>query len=136
MTGGVVSRTVTVKLAVDVLPFASRAVAVTVVAPSANVEPLTLSYLISTGPNRSFAVAENVTAAPAADVASAMTSATESTGGVVSRTVTVKLAFNVFPFASRAVAVTIVAPSANVEPLSAVVGDRHRAEQVVAVAGT
>jgi hypothetical protein len=49
--GGVVSVTVTVKEAAPVLPEASVAVQVTVVAPSGNVEPLGGRQVIGTAPS-------------------------------------------------------------------------------------
>src|SRR5690349_15274755 len=87
-TGGRVSVTVIVKLVELALPEASVAVTVTVVTPSGNVEPEGRSAeTVGAGSVSSVAAGrENVTAAPAGDVASAITSETEpSTGGVVSR---------------------------------------------------
>ena len=69
--GGVVSRTVTVKVRDETLPAASVAVTVTVVVPSANIEPEACEYVIVTGPTASVAVAAAYeTAAPAGLVAS------------------------------------------------------------------
>ena len=49
--------TVTVKVFVVLFPYASVAVTVTVVVPTANVEPDAFEYVIVTGPTRSVAVA-------------------------------------------------------------------------------
>ena len=58
-----------------------------------------------------------VTTAPAALVASTVTSAgTVKAGGVESRTVTVNLAVDEFPTPSLAITVTVVVPSANTDP--------------------
>ena len=82
ITGGVVSRTVTLKLAVALLPAASLAVTSTVVSPSGNVEAEDGSAVAVTGPSTaSLADTENVTGAPPAPVASSVMSAgTESWG--------------------------------------------------------
>ena len=98
-TGSVVSRTVTVKVADPVLPAVSVAEQVTVVGPSGKVLP---DAGVQTGviePSTvSVAVAVNVTTAPAELVASVVISAgTVTTGSVVSRTVTVKVADPVLP---------------------------------------
>src|SRR2546422_278518 len=99
--GGVVSRTVTLQVAVAVL--AEKSVAL----QDTGTEPST----------RSSAVAEYVTIAPAGLVASAVISAGRvKAGGVVSRTVTVEDAEPVLPNPSVAVHVTVVTPMGKVEP--------------------
>ncbi len=117
-TGSVVSRTVTVKVADPVLPAVSVAEQVTVVVPSGKVLP---DAGVQTGviePSTvSVAVAVNVTTAPAELVASAtMFAGTVTTGSVVSRTVTVKVADPVLPAVSVAEQVTVVVPSGKVLP--------------------
>src|SRR4029079_9715628 len=98
-------RTVTVKLAVDLLPAWSNAEQVTVVAPMAKVDAGGGAQLAMTGPSTSsVAKAVYVTGAPDADVASTvMFGGTVIVGGTVSgrpvplRTVTVKLTVDVLP---------------------------------------
>jgi hypothetical protein len=121
-TGPVVSATVTVKDAVPLLPLASVAVQLTVVAPSGNVDPLAGVHVTARGPStRSVAVAVKLNAAPVALVASTVTFAgTVTTGPVVSVTVTVKEAAPLLAFVSVAVQVTVVAPSGKVDPLAGV----------------
>ena len=99
-------------------PCASVAVQVTVVAPKGNVLPEAGLQLTATLPSTmSTALAVKVTTAPAALVASTVILAgTMSIGGVVSRTVTVKLPWAVLPCASVAVQFTVVAPMAKVLP--------------------
>ena len=100
------------------LPAASVAVTVTVVVPSAYVVPGSCEYTIAgLAVTASVAWAAKPTTAPAALVASAtMSAGTVRSGGVVSRTVTVKVAVELFRYASVAVTVTVVVPSANVSP--------------------
>jgi hypothetical protein len=121
-TGPVVSDTVTVKDAAPLLPRASVAVHVTVVAPSGNVAPLAGAQLPATVPStRSLAVALYVKAAPVAPVPSTLAFAgTVTAGPVVSVTVTMKEADPVLPRVSVAVHVTVVAPSGKVAPLAGV----------------
>ena len=116
--GGVVSRTVTVKLPLAVLLWASVAEQFTVVVPRANVLPEAGEQLTATGPStRSLADAEYETAAPDGPVASAVIFAgSVRVGGVVSRTVTVKLPLAVLLWASVAEQFTVVVPRANVLP--------------------
>jgi hypothetical protein len=118
ITGAVRSTTVTVKLPVPALFAASRAVAVTVVVPSANIVPLGCEYDIAVTPTASVAVAASyVTTAPAPLVASTVRFAgTLTTGAVVSRTVTRKVVLPTFPAPSVARAVTVVTPIGNREP--------------------
>jgi len=103
---------------VALLPWASVAVQVTVVGPTGNVEPDGGLHVTGRGPStRSIAFAANVTTAPLGPVASAVTLAgTVSAGGVVSTTVTVKLALAVLPAISLAAQVTVVVPRWSVEP--------------------
>ena len=70
IAGGVVSRTVTVKVFEDVFPAPSVAVTVTAVVPIAKVDPDGIEYATVTGPTASVTVGANVTTAPAALVAS------------------------------------------------------------------
>jgi hypothetical protein len=103
-TGPVASRTVTVNEAVPVLPDPSCAEHDTVVRPSANTLPDDGSQVVGAVPlMASSAVAVNVTAAPAALVASAtMGAGTVTTGGTESTTVTCRVARAVLPAASVA----------------------------------
>jgi hypothetical protein len=121
-TGGVWSTrfTVTLKLALPVLPWESVAVHVTFVVPIGKVLPEDGLQLTGSGPSTlSFALAENVTAVPPVDSLSTEKSAgTLTTGGVVSSmlTVTVKDAEPVFPCESVALHVTVVVPTGKVLP--------------------
>ena len=118
-TGGVVSTnvTVTVKLAEPVFPCASVAEHVTVVAPTANTLPDTGEHEAASDPStRSVALTENDTAVPPADVVEADTSGGDNAGGVVSTTLTGNVTVPVLLCASVAVHVTVVEPSAKVEP--------------------
>src|SRR2546428_318521 len=103
--GGVVSTTVTVKLAVPVLPCASLAVQVTVAVPRAKVEPETGAQVTATVPSTlSVAFALNVTMAPDGPVASfVMLAGALIVGGVLSCTLTVCVAVAMFPELSVAV---------------------------------
>src|SRR5436309_665885 len=115
--GGVVSTTVTLKLSTVALPAPSVAVTVTVVVPSTNVVPGACEYAIDTAETASVADATKVTRAPAALVASAVTSTgTVSDGAVVSTTTTRKLPCVALPAPSVAVTVTAVVPRTNVVP--------------------
>src|SRR6266498_2270073 len=118
--GGVVSTTVTVNEPCPVLPCASVALHCTVVVPSGNVEPLAGVHVTATLPSTmSVALAVYVTTAPLALVASAvMFAGSVSAGGVVSTTVTWNVAVPVLCCVSVALHVTVVVPSANVEPLA------------------
>jgi len=117
-TGGVVSRTVTVNVALPVLPWESVALHVTVVEPNANVLPEAREQLGASEPEtRSLADAEKVTTAPAGPVASAVIGpGTATVGGVVSLTVTSNEAEPVLPDESVALHVTVVVPRGNVLP--------------------
>jgi hypothetical protein len=112
--------TVTLKLALPVLPFESVAVQVTCVVPSGNVLPEAGLQVGVSGPSvSSVALAENVTVVPELDSVSTEKSAgTVTTGGIVSSrdTVTVKEAEPVFPCESVAVHVTVVVPTGKVFP--------------------
>src|SRR5262249_50820661 len=85
-TGAVVSRTVTWKAPVAMFPARSVALALTVVMPRGNVDPdVTLSVTGRSPLSASWALAENVTTAPAEEVASAVMSAGRlRTGAVLS----------------------------------------------------
>ena len=117
--GAVVSCTVTSKLLLPVLPAASVAVQVTVVVPRPKVEPEAGAHVTGTLPStRSVALAVKVTTAPDGPVASipVMFAGTVTAGAVVSWTVTVKLLLPVLRAASVAEQMTVVVPSAKVEP--------------------
>jgi hypothetical protein len=117
--GAVVSRTITVNLALALFPRASVAVQVTDVAVIGNVVPEAGEQLGAMLPfTRSLADAENVTAAPLGPVASVVMSAgTVTTGGVVSRTMMLKvLVALVLPEASVAEQLTTVVVIGNVLP--------------------
>ncbi len=103
---------------VEVLPAASVAVALTLVVPSGKTPPDCGLKVTCTGPpTASSAVAAKVATAPWAEVASTTRSGgSESTGPVLSRTVTLKVAVEVLPAPSVAVALTWVVPSGNVLP--------------------
>jgi len=117
-SGAVVSRTVTVNVAVATFPWASVAVQSTRVVPSENMNPDDGLQVAVTGPSTmSVAPTENGTVAPPEPVASAMMSAgTSSDGGVVSTTRIVNVAEPVFPCASVAVQLTTVLPIVNRDP--------------------
>src|SRR3989304_1272741 len=118
MVGPVVSTTFTINEPVDVFPAVSVAEQSTVVEPSGNVEPEAGEHDGATSPStRSVAVAEYVTEAPDADVASAVISDGRlSVGPVVSTTFTINEPVDVFPAVSVAEQSTVVEPSGNVEP--------------------
>ncbi len=90
----------------------------TVVAPNGNVVPdAGVQVGVSVPAMVSVADAENVTAAPAALVASCrMLAGTVTTGGVVSATITLNVPVAVFPAMSWALQFTGVVPSGNVAP--------------------
>jgi hypothetical protein len=113
-----VSATVTVNDAVPVLLCRSVAEHVTVVVPIGKTLPEVGLHVVGRVPsNRSSALAENATAAPAGDVASAvMLAGTVTIGAVLSVTVTVNVFVVALPRLSVAVQLTVVVPSANVLP--------------------
>src|SRR5690348_5192437 len=119
-TGGVVSWTVTVKVAVPVLSLSSLALHVTVVVPIGKLVPDARLQAVGTVPlTRSVAVAAaNVAAAPFGPVASTVTGpGTVTTGGVVSCTRTLKLAVaTCFVSGSVAAQTTLVVPSFSTLP--------------------
>jgi len=121
-TGAVTSTTVTVtvKLVLPVFPAASVAEQVTGVAPGAKIDPLAGAQTGRSDPSTaSLALAIQLTATPAASVASAARlPGPVTTGAVVSTTVTVKLALPMLPCASVAEHVTGVAPGAKIDPLA------------------
>src|SRR3954469_10281484 len=104
------------------LPAASVAEHVTVVVPTGNVLPEAGSQVTGTEPSTaSLAVAVKLTAAPVADVASAVMSAgSVRSGAVVSATVTTNDFVPGLPAASVAVQSTVVSPIGNVLPLAGV----------------
>ena len=116
-TGGTVSRTVTVNEARPVL-VPSLALQLTVVTPSGNVAPDAGEHVgVKVPAIKSVADAENVTAAPAALVASAtMLAGTLTVGAVVSATTTLNVPVAWFPDESVALHVTGVVPIGNVLP--------------------
>ena len=118
ITGGVVSRTVTVKDAVPVLD-PSDAVHVTVVAPRGNVDPEAGEHVGAIEPaTMSVAEDENDTTAPAALVAPVtMFAGTVTTGATVSLTMTSKVPLASLPEESSASQVTGVVPTGNVDPV-------------------
>src|SRR5262249_10826424 len=111
--------TLTVKVAVETFPAASLAVTVTVVVPTAKVEPEAFEYVIVTGPTRSVAIAAAYDTATPEDecVVTVMFGLTKvKTGGVVSRTVILNVLIVGFPAASFAVIVTVVWPIPKIVP--------------------
>ena len=121
-TGGTLSITikftVTWKLPVAVLVWVSVAEQFTVVCPMGNNEPDAGEQFTVTEPStRSVAEAEKVTTVPRLfEVVTVISAGNDNVGGVVSTTVTVKEAVPVFPWVSVATQLTVVVPSANVEP--------------------
>ena len=117
--GTVVSTTCTVNEALPELPAASSAVHDTVVVPTGKVEPDAGEQVTATPPASTTSLATTVkaTTAPAGPVASTVRSLDGSTtGALVSTTFTVKLAVPVNSVLSVAEQLTVVEPSANVEP--------------------
>ena len=110
--------TVTVKLFEELFPLASVAVHVTFVLPIANVDPESgLQPTVGFGSTVSVADAENVTTAPRElEAPASRLPGAVRTGAVVSRTLTVKLAVDVFPEASVAEHVTGVTRMKKFEP--------------------
>ena len=118
IVGGVLSATVTGKLALARLPCASITEQVMLVVPIGNVLPEAGVHVGAITPS-TLSIADTTYAivAPLGPVASAVIGlGTTSTGGVMSETVTVKLATAELPAASRAVHRTDVAPSGKVLP--------------------
>src|SRR6186713_1439955 len=116
-TGAVLSVTVTLKLADDVLPCESLAVQVTTVVPTAIMLADAGVHITGRSPStRSDAVTgPKVSSAPPGPVATRLIGPAGtplSTGAVVSVTVTLKLADDVLPCESLAVQVTTVVPTA------------------------
>src|SRR5437867_2488842 len=119
MQGVVRFVTVTVKLHMLVLPLASVAVTVTVVAPNGNVLPLGGMLTRFVTAQLSVAVMVNVTLLRVQRPGSA--ARTRLAGQVITGgCVTVKVQVLVLPLASRAVLVTVVTPSGKVLPLGGV----------------
>jgi len=117
-TGGVVSPTVTVKLPLALFPRESVAEQVTVVVPGGKFEPEAGEQVMGTGPStRSFAETVKFTTVPEAFAAgTVMLEGSVKAGGVVSTTVTLKLAVPVLPCVSIAVQLTVVVPRGKVAP--------------------
>jgi len=117
-TGGVVSFTVTVNELVVLLPALSVAEQETVVVPIGKVEPVGGVHVTGSVPStRSVAEALKVASAPLALVAEIVIFAgTDTTGGVVSCTVTVNVADPVLPALSVAEQETVVVAIGKVEP--------------------
>ena len=116
--GACAAVTITSKLFEDELPLESLAVHVTVVSPTAKVEPdAGLQMTEGLGSTRSVADAEKLTTAPPGPVAEIVMSAgTVRIGGAVSRTVTLKVFVVELPDASVAVQVTGVVRMKKLEP--------------------
>src|SRR5439155_1559336 len=118
IAGGCVSFTVTVKVHVEVLPCASVAVLVTVVAPTAKAKPLAGPLVTVATVQLSVALTAKVTLlahVPGA-VFTVRFAGQVIAGGCVSFTVTVKVHVLALPLLSRAVLVTVVAPTGNANP--------------------
>jgi hypothetical protein len=117
MAGGVVSATATVKEHVEVFPPPSVAVQVTVVAPSGNVEPDAGTQATVAEPQSSVAVGVWKATTAEHPAALAVTfSGQVIDGAVASRTVTENEQEAVLLAASVAVQVTVVVPTAKVDP--------------------
>ena len=116
--GAAVSATTTENEPLLELPCASAAVHVTVVEPSENVAPEAGEHVVATAPStRSVAEAAKLTAAPAADFASAVSvPGTARAGGVVSETTTANEAVPTLPFESTALQSIGVEPTTNALP--------------------
>ncbi len=133
--GAVVSSTFTVKVAVPVLPAVSDDWHETLVVPIGNVAPDAGEQVEvnSAPPTRSVAVTSKLTTAPAAlDASTTRFAGVVTTGSVVSTTFTLKVAVPVKPVSSVAEQLTVVEPSANVEPDSGA----HATARLTPVAST
>src|SRR5688572_21349329 len=110
--GATVSATVTTNVRLLLLPAASVAVHVTVVAPRAKVEPSAGAHAAFTAPSTlSTALALNVYGAPAGVTAWSITfPGTVRAGGVVSTTTIVNVLLATFPCESVAVQLIVVVP--------------------------
>jgi hypothetical protein len=120
-TGAVVSRTVTLKdCGTAGLPARSAAAQVTIVVPTANVEPEAGAHFTATVTSTlSLADGLNVATAPVAFVAvTVMFAGTETIGAVVSITATMNDAVLAWPPLSVALQATVVLPRRNVDPLA------------------
>src|ERR1035437_7925649 len=120
MVGGSLSRIVTVKPHVLVLPEASTAVQMTIVTPCGKVDPLGGEHETVTPGQLSVAVAVKVTLLLEhlpGSVLAMMATGQRTLGSSLSWMVTVKLHELVLPEESVAVQVTVVTPLAKVEPL-------------------
>jgi hypothetical protein len=119
-TGPTVSTTVTVKDAEPVLVRVSVALQVTDVVPIGNVLPLGGAQVAGRSPSTmSIADAVKVCTAPDALVAAMVALVgTVTTGGVMSRTVTVNVVCALLPRVSEALQLTVVSAIGNVAPLA------------------
>jgi hypothetical protein len=135
ISGGWVSRTVTVKVHRLLLPLLSRAVLVTVVVPIGKAKPLggTLTKLVTA--QLSVAVTLKVTLLEHSPGAAftVILAGQVIRGGWVSRTVTVKVHRLLLPLLSRAVLVTVVVPTGKAKPLGGTLTKLVTAQLSVAV---
>src|SRR5690606_39124382 len=113
-TGAVMSSTVTMAVALSVLPFTSVTVSVTVLAPTSPQSKLDLSSVMLAIPQASVEPLSISTAVmlalPVASSWTVMLRVT-TTGAVMSSTVTIAVALSVLPFTSVTVSVTVLAPT-------------------------
>ena len=118
IAGFSVSFTVTWNVQLDVFPEASVAVAVTVVAPTGNVDPEAGEAETVAPGQLSVTGIWKLTTAPQApgSLLTVMFAGQVSCGASLSATVTVKVQLDVFPAASVAVATTFVVPRGNADP--------------------
>src|SRR6266581_3486310 len=117
-SGGAVSWTMMLKDAEPVFPWESVALQMTVIVPRPKTLPEAGVHVGTIEPSTiSVAEAEKLTVAPEGPEASTiMVAGTVTIGAVVSRTVTWKLPFTLFPRLSPAEQLTVVSPSGKVEP--------------------
>jgi hypothetical protein len=120
MAGNCVSRTVTVKVQVLLLPLLSRATFVTVVVPTGKAAPLAGVLVMLVTAQLSVAVKTNVTLLAHEPRAALTVMLVEQVieGGCVSVTVTVKEQVLVLPLPSVATKRLVVTPGGKVEPLA------------------
>src|SRR3989344_443765 len=116
--GGATYRTVTSKEREVELPEVSKAVQITTVTPTGNIEPGTGEQTIPATPTASAAVGiSQSTTTPSSDEVSTLTGAgAVKAGGVVSWTGMLNATSEVLPAASLAVQATAVVPKAKIEP--------------------
>src|ERR1043166_7842908 len=121
------SRTVTLKVQLEVLPLASVAVQVTVLVPLAKLDPEAGTHRIEPPGQLSVSVARKLTLlahCPGA-VLTVIGPGQLIVGGWLSTTVTLKVQFEVLPLASVAVHTTLVVPIAKLVPDAGT----HRSEE-------